>query len=59
MNLLPEVTACSRSDPEDALAGERFNEAIATGSTTTTDSLELVLDEVGAGLGGSSFRDNL
>lgn len=58
MNLLPAVTACRRKEPEDALAGDRLSEANATGSSTT-DSLELLFDELGAGLGGSRVSDNL
>lgn len=62
MNFDPEVTAvCKRSDPLDDLAGERFNEARVFGSNILldTDSFELQLEELGAGEGGSSFRDNL
>lgn len=53
-----DVTAWSRSEPVEALAGERFSDAIAAISAAT-DSLELQLDELGAADVGSSFKDNL
>lgn len=58
MNLLFAVTVLKRNDPLDAFAGDKFNDAIATGSATT-DSLELQLDELGTDEGGSNFNDNL
>lgn len=58
MNLLPDVTAYNLREPVDALAGDKFSDAIATGSTVT-DSFELQLEELGGGEGGSSFNDNL
>ena len=58
INLFVDVAACNRKEPPEALAGERFNDAMAAASTTT-DSLELQLEEVGGGDGGSSFKDNL
>lgn len=53
-----DVTACSLSEPVDALAGERFNDAIPAISAAT-DSLELQLEELGAVDNGSNFKDNL
>lgn len=58
MNLLPDVTACKRSDPLEAFAGDKLSDAIAAASATT-DSFELQLDELGAEEGGSNFKDNL
>lgn len=54
------VEVAKRIDPHDDLAGERFNEAKADGSTDwITDSFELQDDELGTDVGGSSFKDFL
>lgn len=57
MNFVPAVTACNRNEPLDAFAGDKFREAIAL--LSITDSLELQLDELGGGDGGSKRNDNL
>lgn len=62
MNFEPAVTAvCNRNEPLDDLAGERLSDARVVGSSMLleTDSLELQLDELGAGDGGSNLSDNL
>lgn len=58
INLLPVVTAWRRRDPLEAFAGDRFSDAIAAASAIT-DSFELQLEELGAGDGGSNFRESL
>lgn len=53
----PAAVAWRRREPEEIpLAGERFNEATDV-TVSVTDSFEL--EELGAGDGGSSFRDSL
>jgi hypothetical protein len=53
----PAAVAWRRREPEDRpLAGERFNEA-TDATVSLTDSFEL--EELGAGEGGSSFKDSL
>jgi len=53
----PAAVAWRRREPEDRpLAGERFSEA-TDATVSLTDSFEL--EELGAGEGGSNFRDNL
>lgn len=53
----PAAVAWRRREPEERpLAGERFNEATDV-TVSVTDSFEL--EELGAGEGGSSLRDNL
>lgn len=58
MNFPLDVTACRRKEPLEALAGDRFREAMAA-TSAMTDSLELQLDVLGAGEGGSSFKESL
>jgi hypothetical protein len=53
----PAAVAWRRREPEERpLAGERLNEATDV-TVSVTDSFEL--EELGAGDGGSSFRDSL
>lgn len=52
------MTACSLKDPVDALAGDKFSDAMAAASAET-DSFELQLDELGAADGGSNFTESL
>lgn len=61
MYLLADVTACNLKDPLEAFAGERFKDAIAAASIVPplTDSLELHVEQLGAGDGGSSFNESL
>lgn len=53
----PAAVAWRRREPDDRpFAGERFSEATEV-TVSLTDSFEL--EELGAGEGGSSFRDSL
>jgi hypothetical protein len=53
----PVAVAWRRREPEERpLAGERFNDA-TDATVSLTDSFEL--EELGAGEGGSSFKDSL